>query len=99
MLIVRGVNIYPSQVGAVLGRIPELSPHFGLVVRRDGTLDSVEVLVETNVEGACDTVALTARAAALIRETIGCTMTVTLVQPGAAPRSDGGKIQRVQDLR
>jgi len=99
MLIVRGVNVYPSQVGAVLGRIPELSPHFGLVVRRDGTLDSVEVLVETNVEGACDTVALTARAAALIRDTIGCTMTVTLVQPGVAPRSDGGKIQRVQDLR
>ena len=99
MLIVRGVNVYPSQVGAVLGRIPELSPHFGLVVRRDGTLDSVEVLVEANVEGACDTVAVTARAAALIRETIGCTMTVTLVQPGAAPRSDGGKIQRVQDLR
>ena len=46
MLIVRGVNVYPSQVGAVLGRIPELSPHFGLVVRREGTLDSVEVLVE-----------------------------------------------------
>jgi len=48
MLIVRGVNVYPSQVGAVLGRIPELSPHFGLVVRRLGTLDEVEVLVEVN---------------------------------------------------
>ena len=46
MLVVRGVNVYPSQVGAVLGRIPELSPHFGLVVRREGTLDSLEVLVE-----------------------------------------------------
>jgi phenylacetate-CoA ligase len=99
MLIVRGVNVYPSQVGAVLGRIPELSPHFGLVVRKEGTLDSIEVLVEADADGACDTVALTARAAALIRETIGCVMTVTMVQPGAAPRSDGGKIQRVQDLR
>ncbi len=99
MLIVRGVNVYPSQVGAVLGRIPELSPHFGLVVRREGTLDSVEVLVEANVDGACDTVALTARTAALIRETIGCSMAVTLVRPGTAPRSDGGKVQRVQDLR
>ena len=39
------------------------------------------------------------RVGALIRETIGCTMAVTLVGPGEAPRSDGGKIQRVRDLR
>ncbi len=42
---------------------------------------------------------LSERTAALIRDTIGCTMAVTLVGPGEAPRSDGGKIQRVQDLR
>ena len=99
MLVVRGVNVYPSQVGAVLGRLPELSPHFGLIVRREGALDTVEVLVEPNVDGPCDVVAVTVRAAALIRETIGCTMTVRLVRPGEAPRSQGGKIQRVQDLR
>jgi phenylacetate-CoA ligase len=104
MLIVRGVNVYPSQVGSVLGGIPELSPHFGLVVRRLGTLDEVEVLVEPRPEtlATLDDVRvreLSERAAALIRETIGCTMAVTLVQPGEAPRSDGGKIQRVQDLR
>jgi phenylacetate-CoA ligase len=99
MLILRGVNVYPSQVGAVLGRFPELSVHFGLVVRRTGTLDEVEVLVEPNVEGPCDAVAVTARAAALIRQTIGCTMTVKLVRRGEAPRSDGGKVQRVRDLR
>jgi phenylacetate-CoA ligase len=99
MLIVRGVNVYPSQVGAALGRIPEISPHFGLVVRREGTLDTVEVLIEPAVDGPCDAVWVTARAAALIRETIGCSMTVKLVRPGEAPRSDGGKIQRVLDLR
>jgi phenylacetate-CoA ligase len=98
MLIVRGVNVYPSQVGAVLGRIPELSPHFGLVVRREGTLDQVEVLVEA-AEGARDATAAVAQAAVLIQSTIGCTMTVTLVAAGGAPRSDGGKIQRVTDLR
>ena len=97
--IVRGVNVYPSQVGAVLGRIPELSPHFGLVVRREGTLDSLEVLVEPASSDACDAVTLIVRTAALLRETIGCTMRVTVVNPGEAPRSDGGKIQRVQDLR
>jgi phenylacetate-CoA ligase len=98
MLIVRGVNVYPSQIGAVLGRLPELSPHFGIVVRRDGTLDEIEVLVEpggSRVDGST----VTERAAALIRDTIGCSMTVTLVAPGEAPRSDGGKIQRVRDLR
>ena len=104
MLIVRGVNVYPSQVGAVLGRIPELSAHFGLVVRRLGTLDEVEVVVEPTSATllALDDDRIREigdHAAALIRETIGCSMTVTLVQPGEAPHSDGGKIQRVQDLR
>jgi phenylacetate-CoA ligase len=99
MLIVRGVNVYPSQVGAVLGQIPELSPHFGLVVRRKGTLDEVEVLVETVTDQPCDSVMVVARAAGLIQSTIGCTMKVTIVPSGQAPRSDGGKIQRVRDLR
>jgi phenylacetate-CoA ligase len=98
MLIVRGVNVYPSQIGAVLGRLPELSPHFGIVVRRDGTLDEIEVLVEPG-SSRVDRSDVTDRAANLIRETIGCSMTVTLVAPGEAPRSDGGKIQRVRDLR
>jgi phenylacetate-CoA ligase len=98
MLIIRGVNVYPSQVGGVLGRVPELSPHFGLVVRREGTLDEIEVLVEPKA-GVAAAPALGERVAALIRETIGCTMAVTLVEPGEAPRSDGGKIQRVRDLR
>jgi phenylacetate-CoA ligase len=104
MLVIRGVNVYPSQVGAVLGRVPELSPHFGLVVRRLGTLDEVEVLVEPTPDvlaGLTDARMreLTERAATLIQETIGATMAVTLVQPGEAPRSDGGKIERVRDLR
>ncbi len=100
MLIVRGVNVYPSQVGSVLGRIPELSPHFGLVVRREGTLDEVEVLAEvSDAELLQDGTELQNRVSSRIRDTIGCTMTVTLVAPGQAPRSDGGKIQRVRDLR
>jgi phenylacetate-CoA ligase len=106
MLIVRGVNVYPTQVGAVLAQVPELTPHFGLVVRRDGTLDEVEVLAEVSSEVAAAAVgsaellpALTDRVESLIRETIGCSMAVRLVGPGEAPRSDGGKIQRVQDLR
>jgi phenylacetate-CoA ligase len=104
MLIVRGVNVYPSQVGAVLGNVPELSPHFGLVVRRLETLDEVEVLVEVSedvVASLTDTrrSELAERTSALIKDTIGCSMQVTIVPPGGAPRSEGGKIQRVRDLR
>jgi phenylacetate-CoA ligase len=104
MLIIRGVNVYPSQVGAVLGAVEELSPHFGLVVRRLGTLDEVEVLAEPTEDVLAaltdDRVReLSERVVALIRETIGCTMAVTIVGLGEAPRSDGGKIQRVRDLR
>jgi phenylacetate-CoA ligase len=103
MLIVRGVNVYPTQVGAVLERVPELSPHFGLVVRRESTLDEVEVLAEVSEDYARSAAELPdelrERVASLIRETVGCSMTVTLVAPGEAPRSEGGKIQRVLDLR
>jgi phenylacetate-CoA ligase len=98
MLVVRGVNVYPTQVGAVLGRVPELSPHFGLVVRRHGTLDEVEVLAEMR-DAAPPSAELEDRVGSLIRDTIGCTMAVTLLPPGQAPRSEGGKIQRVLDLR
>jgi phenylacetate-CoA ligase len=98
MLIVRGVNVYPTQVGAVLGRVPELSPHFGLVVRRSGALDEIEVLAELR-DGHVPPPGLADHVAGLIRDTIGCSMSVTLLPPGGAPRSEGGKIQRVLDLR
>ena len=99
MLIVRGVNVYPSQVGAVLGRVPELSPHFGLEVRREGTLDEIEILAEVADGVRVDAGGLRERVEHLIRDTIGCSMTVRLVPPGSGPRSEGGKLQRVTDLR
>ena len=104
MLIIRGVNVYPSQVGAVLGRVPELSPHFfACFVRRLGTLDEVGVLAERRdvfVSLTDERVReLSERTAALIRATIGCTVAVTLVEPARRRGLDGGKIQRITDLR
>jgi len=55
MLVIRGVNIYPTQIGAVLGRVSELSPHFGLVVTRPATLDEIEVIAEVSEEFASST--------------------------------------------
>ncbi len=50
MLIIRGVNVFPSQIEAVLGREPQLAPHYVLEVRRPHTLDELEVLVEMRPE-------------------------------------------------
>jgi phenylacetate-CoA ligase len=104
MLIVRGVNLYPTQIEAVLVRVPELAPHYRLVVTREGTLDEVEVQAEVtedyfrSTSGALDG-ALAARVAQLIKDTVGCSVRVTLVKPGEAPRSEGGKLARVEDRR
>jgi len=108
MLIVRGVNVYPTQVESVLLQVPELTPHYCLVVTRERTLDEVEVQVEVSesyfgsTAGGLDSDAvrpLEDRVEKLIRETIGTSMRVTLLAPGDGPRSEGGKLARVDDRR
>jgi phenylacetate-CoA ligase len=108
MLIVRGVNLYPTQVESVLLGVPELTPHYRLVVTRERTLDEVEVEVEVaesylrSIGGRVDSAAarsLERRVEGLIRETIGTSMRVTLLAPGDGPRSEGGKLARVDDRR
>ena len=108
MLIVRGVNVYPTQVESVLLQVAELTPHYRLVVTRDRTLDEVEVQVEVSasyfdsVASVLDSDAsrpLENRVEKLIRGTIGTSMRVTLLAPGDGPRSEGGKLARVDDRR
>ena len=115
MLIIRGVNVYPSQVESVLARVSELSPHYRIVVTREGTLDELAVDAEVSesyfrdvgrdflsdevVEADHRLRALRQRVAALLRDVIGVSMQVTLVPPGEAPRSEGGKLNRVVDRR
>jgi phenylacetate-CoA ligase len=108
MLIVRGVNVYPTQVESVLLQLPELTPHYRLVVTREQTLDEVEVEVEVDdgylrsIGGELDSPAmrpLQDRVETLIRETIGTSMRVSLLAPGFGPRSEGGKLARVDDRR
>ena len=99
MLIVRGVNLYPTQVESVLVRVPELTPHYRLVVTRDGTLDEVEVHVEVAPDTGPDDDALRRHVEQLIHGTIGVRMRVRLLPPGEGPRSEGGKLARVDDRR
>ena len=98
MLIIRGVNVYPTQVEAALLQLPELTPNYRIVVNRSGTLDEAEVEVEVREELLRDD-QLRSRVERLLRETIGCSFAVTLQRPGTVPRSEGGKLQRVLDRR
>jgi len=115
MLIIRGVNVYPTQVEAVLLGIPEVVPYYQIVVRREGTLDEAELKVEVSedffreigekalsdevIEADHRLRALRDKVAHKIKDTIGVSMRVTLLAPGQAPRSEGGKLRRVLDLR
>jgi phenylacetate-CoA ligase len=115
MLIIRGVNVYPTQVEAVLLGIPEVVPYYQIVVRREGTLDEAELKVEVSedffreigekalsdevIEADHRLHALREKVAHKIKDTIGVSMRVTLLAPGQAPRSEGGKLRRVLDLR
>jgi len=110
MLIIRGVNVYPSQVEAALLAVPELSPHYQLVITRERTLDDLEVRIEVTegfareVGGAIDeaqprVAALAERCRHTLRSALGLTTQVTLAAPGSLPRSEGGKLHRVRDER
>ena len=111
MLIIRGVNVYPTQVESGLLQVPELTPNYRILVTRTGTLDEAEVEVEVSEaflrEAGTDSLAeglghvreLQDRTRHRLREVTGCTLGVSLRAPGTLPRSEGGKLQRVQDRR
>jgi phenylacetate-CoA ligase len=102
MLIIRGVNVYPSQIEQALLRVPDLEPHYLLTVRRQGALDTLEVQVEARAAAAlAGKEALTALetvARRKITEMIGLTADVSVVLPKTIERS-AGKARRVVDLR
>jgi len=115
MLIIRGVNLYPTQVEEVLKSIPEVVPHYQIVVTREGTLDDAEVKVEVAedvfreitqeawsediLEADHHMRNLRDSIQSEIKGMIGLNMKVTLMVPATIPRSEGGKLRRVVDLR
>jgi len=101
MLIIRGVNVYPSQVESVLIGLPNIAPHYQLVVERQGVQDTLKI----EVEAAASVEATTAAYARLgeqvqhqIKSMIGITTRVVVKHPGEVPRSQG-KAVRVRDER
>ncbi|NLY74504.1 MAG: phenylacetate--CoA ligase [Firmicutes bacterium] len=102
MLIIRGVNVFPSQIESVLLEIGETEPHYQLIVDRDGNLDDLEIWVEVSAELFSDEVRkleeLGAKIKREIMSTLGISARVKLVEPKTIPRSEG-KAKRVVDRR
>jgi phenylacetate-CoA ligase len=99
MLIIRGVNVYPSQVEAVLIGAAHIAPHYQLVVERRGSLDHMTVEVEVRHGVGPDAFEAIARDVAhSIKSLIGITTDVVVKKPDEIPRSQG-KAVRVRDLR
>jgi phenylacetate-CoA ligase len=101
MLIIRGVNVYPSQVEAVLVNLPDLAPHYQIVLTREGALDAMTVEVELAPDVAIFDADRTRKAvgiAAHIKSLVGVTCKIAVKSPGEVPRSQG-KAVRVKDLR
>jgi phenylacetate-CoA ligase len=96
MLIIRGVNLYPSEVERVLLGIPDVAPHYQLIVERPGALDELTVLCEPTASVAVE--GLEHRIHHALREATGLSMQITVQQPGSVPRSEG-KAVRVIDKR
>jgi phenylacetate-CoA ligase len=102
MLIIRGVNVFPSQIESVLMQVEGVEPHYQLIVDREGNLDTLEVQVEVNEKVFSDEVKLLERLEKRIekeiKEMFGVTCKCTLVEPKTIQRSEG-KAKRVIDKR
>jgi phenylacetate-CoA ligase len=97
MLIVRGVNIHPSQVEHLLLSVDGTAPHYRLIVERPGLLDELTLECEPTAAGI-DRDALRERIERLLREHMGLRIAVTILKLGSIPRSEG-KAVRVVDRR
>lgn len=102
MLIIRGVNVFPSQIESVLMQVEGIEPHYQIFVDRKGTLDQLEIKVEVSQEIFSDEIRkleeMRENIMAEIRSTLGLGAKITLVEPKSIERSQG-KAVRVFDLR
>ena len=102
MFIIRGVNVFPSQVETALLRVEGTLPHYQIVLTREVGLDQMEVKVEVTPEVFSDEIrkleALQHQLEASIENILGLRVKVTLVEPRTLARSEG-KARRVTDLR
>ncbi|MBS1995353.1 MAG: phenylacetate--CoA ligase, partial [Cyanobacteria bacterium SZAS LIN-2] len=108
MLIIRGVNLFPSEIEKCLLSVEHLAPHYQLVIDRKKALDTLDIQVEVTEEliqtfgtfedGHVELGSLTKAIQSLLKDSLGLSALVTLLKPGSIPRSEG-KAVRVIDKR
>jgi len=99
MLIIRGVNVFPTQIEERVLAVSELAPHYQIRVSRDGQLDVITVQVEKTVEAAgADATAIASELRKGIKDYVGVSATIEVCEPGEVARSEG-KAVRVIDER
>jgi phenylacetate-CoA ligase len=100
MLIIRGVNVFPSQIEELVLKEPEFAPHYQLVLTREQRLDALEVRVETkSILGPEVCAALSQKLSEKMKSWIGLSAKTTVLGPGSIERPSIGKAKRVIDLR
>jgi len=102
MLIIRGVNVFPSQIESILLETEGLSPHYQLIIDRKGSMDILEVQVEVDEKLFSDEIRhlqnMEKKIMAHIKEFLGVTAKITMVEPKTIARSEG-KAKRIIDKR
>lgn len=102
MLIIHGVNVFPSQIEACLLKVPQVAPHYMIELSSTATMDRFEIKVEITEGAFSDTVSdmelIRRKVASSIKEVVGLSPIITLIPSGTLPRSEG-KIKRVIDNR
>lgn len=102
MLIIKGVNVFPSQIESVITKFPQISPNYQLIVRRENMLDTIEVVVELTdgslLEKYSEIERLSQQITAKIHSVLGLRLKLKLAEPKTIERTTG-KTKRVIDLR
>lgn len=100
MMIVRGVNVFPTQIEEKLLTTPGLSPHYQIILTRKGRMDKMEIIVQARPEltGDDERKAAAEHLENVVKDTIGITAQIKVRDPGTIERS-AGKVRRVFDNR
>ena len=103
MLIIRGVNVFPSQVEAALIDVKEVTPHYMMIVDRENNLDSLEIQVEVDVKYYTDEIKgiekLTKKIATVIQQALGISAKIKLMGPNTLKRSEGKAVHVIDNRK
>ena len=103
MLIIRGVNVFPSQVEAALINVEEVTPHYMMIVDRENNLDTLEIQVEIDVKYYTDEIKgiekLTKKIAGVIQQALGISAKIKLMGPNTLKRSEGKAVHVIDNRK